>query len=52
MICNAGFGFYGTVEKRRPTMMQRMMDVNFMGTFLRRPRVRCRSSGRRAAAIS
>ena len=33
MICNAGFGFYGTVEETQPDTMQRMMDVNFMGTF-------------------
>jgi short-subunit dehydrogenase len=34
MICNAGFGFYGTVEETPPDVMRRMMDVNFMGTFL------------------
>ena len=33
MICNAGFGFYGTVEDTPPDVMQRMMDVNFMGTY-------------------
>ena len=33
MICNAGFGFYGTVEETPGPTMQRMMDVNFMGTF-------------------
>ena len=33
MICNAGFGFYGTVEGTSPDVMRRMMDVNFMGTF-------------------
>lgn len=33
MICNAGFGYYGTVEEMDPDVMQRMMDVNFMGTF-------------------
>ena len=33
MICNAGFGFYGTVEETSGPTMQRMMDVNFMGTF-------------------
>ena len=33
MICNAGFGFYGTVEDTPSEVMQRMMDVNFMGTF-------------------
>ena len=34
MVCNAGFGFYGTVEETPPDVMRRMMDVNFMGTFL------------------
>jgi short-subunit dehydrogenase len=34
MICNAGFGFYGSVEETPPDVMRRMMDVNFMGTFL------------------
>jgi len=33
MICNAGFGFYGTVEQTPPEIMRRMMDVNFFGTF-------------------
>ena len=33
MICNAGFGFYGTVEETPPDVMRRMMDVNFMGTY-------------------
>ena len=33
MICNAGFGYYGTVEDTPPDVMQRMMDVNYMGTF-------------------
>ena len=33
MICNAGFGYYGTVEDTPGATMQRMMDVNFMGTF-------------------
>ena len=33
MICNAGFGYYGTVEETPSPIMQRMMDVNFMGTF-------------------
>jgi short-subunit dehydrogenase len=34
MVCNAGFGFYGTVEDTPPDVMRRMMDVNFMGTYL------------------
>jgi short-subunit dehydrogenase len=33
MLCNAGFGFYATVEETSPDVMARMMDVNFMGTF-------------------
>lgn len=33
MVCNAGFGYYGTVEGTPGDVMQRMMDVNFMGTF-------------------
>lgn len=33
MICNAGFGYYGTVEDTPSEIMRRMMDVNFMGTF-------------------
>lgn len=33
MICNAGFGFYGTVEETPPDIMRRMIEVNFMGTF-------------------
>jgi NAD(P)-dependent dehydrogenase (short-subunit alcohol dehydrogenase family) len=33
MICNAGFGYYGTLEDTPPEVMQRMMDVNYMGTF-------------------
>ena len=34
MVCNAGFGYYGTVEQTSVDVMRRMMDVNFMGTFL------------------
>src|ERR687898_611831 len=34
MVCNAGFGHYGTVEETEPDIMRRMMDVNFFGTFL------------------
>lgn len=34
MVCNAGFGYYGTVEETDPAVMHRMMDVNFHGTFL------------------
>ena len=48
MVCNAGFGYYGTVEETPPDVMQRMMDVNFMGTFWARAR-RCRSSARQGS---
>jgi short-subunit dehydrogenase len=34
MICNAGFGFYGSVEDTPPDVMRRMMEVNFIGTYL------------------
>jgi short-subunit dehydrogenase len=34
MVCNAGFGYYGSVEDTDPDVMRRMMDVNFIGTFL------------------
>ncbi len=34
MLCNAGFGYYGTLEDTPPDIMQRMMNVNYMGTFL------------------
>lgn len=33
MICNAGFGLYGLVDEVEPARMQRVMDVNFMGTY-------------------
>jgi short-subunit dehydrogenase len=33
MVCNAGFGYYGSVENTPPDVMRRMMNVNFMGTF-------------------
>ena len=33
MVCNAGFGYYGTVEETPPEIMRRMMDVNFMGSY-------------------
>jgi short-subunit dehydrogenase len=33
VICNAGFGYYGTVEETPPEVMRRMMDVNFMGAY-------------------
>ena len=33
MICNAGFGYYGTLEETPSDVMQSMMNVNYMGTF-------------------
>ena len=48
MICNAGFGFYGPIDDTPPDIMRRMMEVNYMGTFLARgPRshFRARNSG-------
>lgn len=33
MICNAGFGYYGTIEDTPPDVMERMMTVNYMGTY-------------------
>ena len=34
MICNAGFGYYAPIDETPPDVMRRMMDVNYMGTFL------------------
>jgi NADP-dependent 3-hydroxy acid dehydrogenase YdfG len=33
MMCNAGFGIYGAIDTIRPDQMQRLVDVNFMGTY-------------------
>lgn len=33
MICNAGFGMYGEIDRVTPEQMHRVMDVNYMGTF-------------------
>jgi len=33
MICNAGFGYYGPIDETPSDVMQRMVDVNYMGTF-------------------
>jgi short-subunit dehydrogenase len=33
MLCNAGYGLYGTIDMIAPEQMQRVMNVNFMGTF-------------------
>lgn len=34
MICNAGFGIYGTADRVSVSDMRRLMEVNYMGTFL------------------
>jgi short-subunit dehydrogenase len=33
-ICNAGVGYHATLEETPPAAMARLMDINFMGTFL------------------
>jgi NADP-dependent 3-hydroxy acid dehydrogenase YdfG len=33
MVCNAGSGFYGTLEDTGAEVMTRLMAVNFMGSF-------------------
>jgi len=33
MVCNAGFGIYGAIDRITPEQMQNLMDVNYMGTF-------------------
>jgi len=33
MVCNAGFGIYGTIDSISPAQMQRQMNVNYMGTY-------------------
>jgi len=33
MICNAGFGIYGTIDSIAPAQMQRLLDVNVLGTY-------------------
>jgi NADP-dependent 3-hydroxy acid dehydrogenase YdfG len=34
VVCNAGIGYNGRLEETSPDAMARLMDVNFMGTFL------------------
>jgi short-subunit dehydrogenase len=34
MMCNAGYGLAGAIDDVTPAQMQRLMDVNYMGTFL------------------
>jgi len=33
MMCNAGYGLYGTIDKIAPAEMQAVMDVNYLGTY-------------------
>jgi len=33
MICNAGYGVYGTIDQVTPEKMKAMMEVNYLGTF-------------------
>jgi NADP-dependent 3-hydroxy acid dehydrogenase YdfG len=33
MMCNAGYGIYGEIDRVTPDQMQALMDVNFFGTF-------------------
>jgi short-subunit dehydrogenase len=33
MICNAGFGIAGAIDAISPDQMQRLVDVNYMGTY-------------------
>jgi short-subunit dehydrogenase len=34
MMCNAGFGIAGAIDDISPEQMQKLMDVNYMGTYL------------------
>lgn len=34
MMCNAGYGLYGEIDRVSPEQMRALMDVNFFGTFL------------------
>jgi NADP-dependent 3-hydroxy acid dehydrogenase YdfG len=34
VLCNAGMGYHGTLEQTTPDAMARLMDLNYMGTFL------------------
>ena len=33
MICNAGYGLYGEIDRVTPDQMRAIMDVNYLGTF-------------------
>jgi short-subunit dehydrogenase len=34
MMCNAGFGIYGTIDSVTADQMRRLFEVNYMGTYL------------------
>jgi short-subunit dehydrogenase len=34
MICNAGFGIYGAIDDITPAQMRKLVDVNYVGTYL------------------
>ena len=34
MMCNAGFGIYGTIDSVPVDQMRRLLDVNYIGTYL------------------
>src|SRR5476651_127331 len=34
MLCNAGFGIAGAIDDIAPDQMQKLMDVNYTGTYL------------------
>jgi len=33
MMCNAGFGIYGAIDDITPEQMQRLMQINYFGTY-------------------
>jgi NADP-dependent 3-hydroxy acid dehydrogenase YdfG len=33
MVCNAGYGIYGAIDRITPEQMQSLIDVNYLGTF-------------------
>jgi short-subunit dehydrogenase len=34
MVCNAGFGIYGRIDAVSPEQMRRLVEVNYLGTYL------------------
>jgi short-subunit dehydrogenase len=34
MMCNAGFGIAGAIDEVTPAQMHKLMDINYMGTYL------------------